>query len=262
MRLANPAHAIIQLEVIAILEPMVQWIQSSRNITVLSGAGISTASGLPDFRSRGGIYDNHLNMEAILSESYFYSKPKQFWVYFKEIFQFEQLEQYKPNLGHHFMRRLEEEIGKNVTVVTQNIDGLHQQAGSSQVLEVHGTLNYASCPRCRRQYDRKHLLQETIPRCAEDGFILKPEVVLFGGGVKHMEASFEAAYGADLFIAIGTSLLVSPVNGLPAYAARNHNSRKVLINREPTSMDSLFDLVIHADIVDTVEQLQSGLSIS
>ncbi|MCU6707951.1 NAD-dependent protein deacylase [Paenibacillus sp. J5C_2022] len=243
------------------LEPMVQWIQSSRNITVLSGAGISTASGLPDFRSRGGIYDNHLNVEAILSESYFYSKPKQFWVYFKEIFQFEQLEQYKPNPGHHFVRLLED-MGKSVTVVTQNIDGLHQQAGSSHVLEVHGTLNFACCPKCKRQYDRKHLMQEAIPRCTEDGFILKPEVVLFGGSVKHMEASFAAAYDADLFIAMGTSLQVSPVNGLPGYAARNRNSKMALINREPTSMDSLFDLVIHADIVDTVEQLQSRLSIS
>ncbi|MFD0589122.1 NAD-dependent protein deacylase [Paenibacillus sp. GCM10027627] len=228
-------------------------LQEAQSITVFTGAGISTASGIPDFRSRGGLYDLELPVERIVAESFFYQKPKLFWTHFKSIFHFQNIGNYKPNDGHIFLRELEQ-AGKQVTIVTQNVDGLHRRAGSGHVLEVHGTLQTAHCPKCRRTYEFEHLIKEEIPRCEQDDFILKPDVVLFEGSVKHLEEAFAAAAHADLFLALGTSLNVYPVKELPRYAKGGLG--KAIINREPTDMDGLFDAVIHDDIVDVFSRIR------
>lgn len=242
------------------VEQLAKAISEAKRIAVLTGAGISTASGIPDFRSKGGLYDNtELPVERILSESYYYSQPKQFWTYFKQIFHFNAMGGYKPNLGHLWLKELED-AAKEITVITQNVDGLHRRAGSSNVFEVHGTLTNAFCPKCRREYDYNDLLREEVPRCEADGFILKSDVVLFEGRVKHMEEAYEAACAADLFLVLGSSLTVYPLKELPNYVSRQRGIRTAIINRDATDMDSLFDYVIHDDIVAVFEQMKQLLS--
>lgn len=238
------------------LAQLAQAFDTAKRITVLTGAGISTASGIPDFRSRGGLYDGRLSVEAILSETYYHHQPKSFWTYFKEIFGFHALRQYEPNGGHLFLRELEPE-GKEVTIVTQNVDGLHRKAGSTRVLEAHGSLNSAYCPRCGAVYGLEHLLDEEVPRCETDNFILKPDVVLFEGRVRFIEEAFAASDEADLFLALGSSLKVYPVNELPRYARRSRNAVLAIVNREATEMDSLFDIVLHGDIAHTFDQIRA-----
>lgn len=238
-------------------EQLAKAFDKASHITVLTGAGISTASGIPDFRSRGGLYDGRLSVEAILSETYFHQKPKMFWTYFKEIFGFHALGQYEPNGGHLFLRELELE-GKEVTIVTQNVDGLHRKAGSSRVLEAHGTIHTAYCPKCGAAYGLEHLLSEEVPRCGKDGFILKPDVVLFEGRVKHIEEAVAASEDAELFLVLGSSLKVYPVKELPRYARRSEGATLAIVNLEPTDMDGLFDIVIHGDIVNTFNQLRAS----
>jgi len=235
------------------IEQMAEALKQAKRIAVLSGAGISTASGIPDFRSRGGVYDQELDVETIFSESYYHRHPKTFWTHFKTIFHFHAIRQYEPNLGHLFLRELEQ-AGKQVAIITQNVDGLHSKAGSSRILDVHGSIHTAHCPKCRTAYGLEHLISEEVPRCGKDGFILKPDVVLFEGMVKHLEEAFEEAAEADLFLAIGTSLKVYPVKELPRYS----KGRRILLNREATEMDGLFDIVVHGDIVETFQAIQSS----
>ncbi|RJE85164.1 NAD-dependent protein deacylase [Paenibacillus sp. 1011MAR3C5] len=234
-------------------EQLTEALYQAKSIAVLTGAGISTASGIPDFRSRGGLYDQKLDVETILSETYYHRHPKTFWTYFKTIFHFQAIQQYEPNLGHLFLHELEQ-AGKEVTIITQNVDGLHSKAGSSRILDVHGSIHTAYCPKCRTAYGLEHLISEDVPRCAKDGFILKPDVVLFEGMVKHLEEAFDAAAKADLFLAIGTSLKVYPVKELPRYS----KGRRALLNREATEMDGLFDIVVHGDIVETFRTVQAS----
>ncbi|CAM4179776.1 NAD-dependent protein deacylase [Paenibacillus alkaliterrae] len=238
-----------------VYEQLAQVLTKVKKITVLTGAGISTASGLPDFRSRGGLYDNDLNLESILSESYFNMNPKLFWKYFKDIFRFDAIGQYEPNPGHQFLKELEN-MGKEVTIITQNVDGLHRKAGSTNVLEVHGALDTAKCPKCRQNYGMEHLLKEEIPRCEKDGYILKTDVVLFEGRVKHMEEAYTSTCETDAFLALGTSLNVFPVKELPSYIRNASHIAKVIINKEPTMSDGMFDIVIHEDIVLVFNQVK------
>lgn len=236
-------------------EKLANILREKNKITVLTGAGISTASGIPDFRSQGGLYDSHLNVEAILSETYFRSEPERFWKYFKEIFLLSSVSDFKPNIGHYFLKHLED-LGKEVVIITQNVDDLHRQAGSSTVLEVHGTLSRASCPQCQRNYGLAYILKDEVPRCADDDAILKPDVVLFEGRVKHLEQAYAHVSEAEIFMALGTSLQVYPVKELPNLIRNDHHIFKVLINKEPTVMDDAFDLVIHEDITSVFEKVK------
>jgi len=238
------------------IQSLAETIHKADKIAVMTGAGISTASGIPDFRSKGGIYDNkELQVERILSESYYYAQPKSFWTYFKQIFHFNAMGGYEPNLGHIWLKELED-AGKQVTVITQNVDGLHRKAGSSAVLEVHGTLTSAFCPKCRREYDYPYLLREEVPRCEKDGFILKSDVVLFEGRVKHMEEAYAAACSSDLFLVLGSSLTVYPLKELPRYASGESGIATAIVNRDATDMDHLFQYVIHDDIVAVFEEMK------
>jgi NAD-dependent SIR2 family protein deacetylase len=233
---------------------LADMIKNSRRIVFLTGAGISTESGIPDFRSSGGIYANG-NVEQYISRLFYNKSLKEFWKHFKEIFQLKMLGNYEPNSGHLFIKDLEDR-GKEVTVLTQNIDGLHQKAGSKHVLELHGTLRTAHCPKCNRVFNLEYTLTEDVPRCEQDGFILDTDVVLFGDAIKHFEEAIDAVENCDLMIVMGSSLNVTPVNGFPEYAKRSWTAQLAIINMEQTIKDRYFDVVIHDKIGDAVKKLK------
>lgn len=249
---------------------LAKWIQESQNIVFLTGAGISTASGIPDFRSTGGFWNEGISRETYISRSFFNRNPKVFWEKYKEIFQVKLICQYEPNEGHLFIAELEQQ-GKNVTVLTQNVDGLHQKAGSTHVLEIHGTLQTAACPKCKTVYNLDYIMQDLVPRCNRQtskgvcNFILRPDMVLYGDAVKEFTKAEQLLKEADVFIVMGTSLQVAPVNTLPEYYCL-HKARgwdkecnMALINREPTEKDHVFPVICHDDIVSAVRSLRGCL---
>ncbi|WLR52761.1 NAD-dependent protein deacylase [Bacillus tianshenii] len=238
-----------------------EFIQQAEKICFLTGAGVSTESGIPDFRSQSGLWTKNVGFEEVVSRAYFEQYPEQFWKYFKDIFRTKLLGSYTPNSGHQFIAELEQQ-GKDVSVITQNIDGLHQKAGSSNVFEIHGTIQQAHCPACLTEYDLDYLNKTEIPRCETEACktILKPNVVLFGDMIHHFEEATEAALNCDLFIVLGSSLAVTPINQIPQYVALNSHATTVLINREQTLMDSFFDLHLYKGIGETVSLLKQQAS--
>ncbi|MCW6697007.1 NAD-dependent protein deacylase [Bacillus pumilus] len=231
------------------------------HIMVLSGAGMSTESGIPDFRSTGGLWtEDTARMEA-MSRSYFLSHPQQFWPKFKELFQMKMSGEYEPNSGHTFLASLEKQ-GKHVDIFTQNIDGLHKKAGSQHVYELHGSIQTATCPSCHATYELPYLLQEEVPVCLKVssdgrtcGRVLKTDVVLFGDRVKHFDQVEKSLQRADLLLVMGTSLEVAPARYIPEDAAQNPSIFKVMMNLSETEYDPLFDLVFHERIGDLVKAL-------
>ncbi|MGN7328241.1 NAD-dependent protein deacylase [Bacillus pumilus] len=231
------------------------------HIMVLSGAGMSTESGIPDFRSTGGLWTEDTSRMEAMSRSYFLSNPHQFWPKFKELFQMKMSGAYEPNSGHTFLANLEKQ-GKHVDIFTQNIDGLHKKAGSQHVYELHGSIQTATCPSCHATYDLPYLLQEEVPVCLKasaDGWtcgqVLKTDVVLFGDRVKHFDQVEKSLQKADLLLVMGTSLEVAPARYIPEDAAQNPSIFKVMMNLSETEYDPLFDLVFHERIGDLVKGL-------
>lgn len=241
------------------IDTLANWVRESQRIVFLTGAGISTDSGIPDFRSEDGLWTKDPELPRKLSRSYFHHRPKEFWKVFRQAFPIEELAKAKANEAHLFLAELEK-MGKDIVIITQNIDGLHQKAGSQNVLELHGTLFSATCPKCKTVYLLPR--EEEVPRCTRErpkgvcGSILKPDVVLFGDPVQHFPEAVERIQHADLFVAIGTSLEVSPANALPLYA----QGKKVLINRDETPMDHHFDLVIRGAIRDAISGIKGKLT--
>ncbi|MEH2998613.1 NAD-dependent protein deacylase [Bacillus pumilus] len=246
-----------QTKVAALSEKLTQ----ASHIMVLSGAGMSTESGIPDFRSTGGLWtEDTARMEA-MSRSYFLSHPQQFWPKFKELFQMKMSGEYEPNSGHTFLASLEKQ-GKHVDIFTQNIDGLHKKAGSQHVYELHGSIQTATCPSCQATYELPYLLQEEVPVCLKVssdgrtcGRVLKTDVVLFGDRVKHFDQVEKSLQRADLLLVMGTSLEVAPARYIPEDAAQNPSIFKVMMNLSETEYDPLFDLVFHERIGDLVKAL-------
>lgn len=230
-----------------------QLINSSKKIVFLTGAGMSTESGISDFRSDNGVYQKYKNAEEILSASYYRQKPLEFWKAYKDIFSIKLMQNYKPNPGHHYITELQNS-GKDVAVLTQNIDGLHTLSGTKTVYEMHGTLSTASCLECGTQYDLFHINKTDVPRC-KCGLILKPDVVLFGDQVQHYEEGLNKAYESDLFIVMGSSLEVYPVNHIPQYIGRTQIPM-VIINKGKTNLDFLFDICIDNKIGNVISELK------
>lgn len=221
-------------------------IQSANRIVVLTGAGISTDSLIKDFRSQNGLWSQNEKWQDDMSKSYFNRRPKKFWLKYKEIFDLENMSKKKANKTHEFLVELEN-MGKEVSILTQNVDGLHQQAGSKRVIELHGNLSHARCPKCKRLYAVDYLLSHDIPRCSKTngkgnvcGFILYPEAVLFGDKVNGLKESEQLIEEADLFLVMGTSLLVKPVNQLPKKAILN-GVKSIYINRESVPVSEVAD---------------------
>ncbi|WP_261174582.1 NAD-dependent protein deacylase [Chromobacterium amazonense] len=232
-----------------------QLIDDAGRIAVLTGAGMSTESGIPDFRSADGLWSRDMSLADVVSIDYFRRAPAAFWQAFREIFRIKLVGDYQPNDGHRFLAALEQ-AGKEVTILTQNIDGLHGRAGNRRVLEMHGTLLSASCPDCATPHPLDYVQQHEVPPCRRCGAVLKPDVVLYGEAVPLIDVAFQAALNADLLLVMGSSLEVSPVNLIPLEAARA-GIPCALINYTPTRFDSLFDLCIQAGIGETCRGLRA-----
>lgn len=226
-----------------------QWIEESQNIVFFGGAGVSTESNIPDFRSDNGLYKKQYKYpaEVMLSHSFYQANPQEFFeFYFNQMIYADA----KPNNAHLALAKLEE-MGKLKAVITQNIDGLHQKAGSKVVYELHGSVLRNYCTKCHHFYDLQEILQcrdkQGIPRCPKCGSIIKPDVVLYEEGLDNSTVyrAVDAISKADLLIIGGTSLAVYPAAGLIEYFRGKH---LVLINKDVTPMDQKADLVIHDSI--------------
>ena len=230
-------------------------IDSSDNIVFFGGAGVSTESGIPDFRSESGIFKSlekyGATPETLVSHSYYMDHTEEFFSYYKENLVFRDA---KPNPAHLKLAELEK-AGKLKAVITQNIDGLHQKAGSENVLELHGSIHRNYCQICHKEYSLDYILEsEAIPRC-ECGGIIKPDVVLYEEPLNNGILSFSIDYisNAETLIIGGTSLVVYPAAGLINYfKGRN----LVLINKSETQYDSLASLVINDAIGETLSQIK------
>ncbi len=225
-----------------------EMIEQSDNIVFFGGAGVSTESGIPDFRSETGIYNTiqryKHSPEEILSHSFFIAHPDIFYDFYKSTMLYPDA---KPNAAHLALAKLEA-LGKLKAVVTQNIDGLHQLAGSQRVYELHGTVHRNYCMRCHEAYDTEYILKaDGVPRCEKCGGIIKPDVVLYEEGLNEMTitASLNAIRKADVLIIGGTSLNVYPAAGFIQYYTGN---KLVLINKSETPYDRKADVLIHDSI--------------
>jgi len=225
-------------------------IQGSRNAVVLTGAGISTASGIPDFRSpNSGLWEQFDPFE-VASLTSFRHDPQVFYRWMRGLARLTLEAQ--PNPAHYGLAALQQ-MGYVQTIVTQNIDNLHQRAGSQHVLEVHGSLESMTCTRCyqhvlAQEYIQAYLEEEIMPRCSQCGAVLKPDLVLMGEQLPArvwLEA-VQACKTCDLMLVVGSSLEVLPVAGLPMRALEN-GARLILINYSPTYLDVRADVIFHDD---------------
>ena len=229
-------------------EQLKQWISESSRIVFFGGAGMSTESGIPDFRGVDGLYHQQYQYppETIISHSFYRQNPQEFYRFYKNRMLFPEAE---PNRAHLALAKLEAE-GKLKAVITQNIDGLHQAAGSKEVLELHGSVHRNYCTRCGKFYSQEDILNmdepDGIPRCSCGGTI-KPDVVLYEESLDQevLSRSVEYITRADMLIVGGTSLTVYPAAGLIDYYRGN---RMLLINKTVTPMDSRADLVISGQL--------------
>lgn len=236
-------------------EQLQQWISDSSNIVFFGGAGVSTESGVPDFRSVDGLYHQKYDEppETILSHTYWEYKPESFWRFYRD--KMLPLEA-KPNAAHLKLAELEQ-AGKLKAVVTQNIDGLHQKAGSEKVYELHGSVHRNYCTRCRTFYPPEFIRDSKgIPCCTKCGAPIKPDVVLYEEGLDQdiLYGAIRAIRNCDMLIVGGTSLVVYPAAGLINYY---NGGKLVLINRDPTPYDSQADLVIH----DSIGKVLGGITL-
>ena len=237
------------------MKTLQEIIDCSDRIVFFGGAGVSTESGIPDFRSENGVFNSMQKYgetpEKLVSHSYFINHTEEFYQYYKENLIFKDA---KPNKAHIALAKLEE-IGKLKAVITQNIDGLHQKAGSKNVLELHGNANRNYCQICNKKYDANYILEsDNIPRC-ECGGIIKPDVVLYEEPLNTGLLNFATSYieSADTLIVGGTSLVVYPAAGLITHFK---GENLVLINKSPTDYDSFADLVINEPIGETLGKLR------
>jgi len=233
-------------------------VDKSKNIVFFGGAGVSTESGIPDFRSVDGLYNSEWKYppETILSNTFFYQNTTEFYRFYRA----KMLPQGKePNAAHYKLAEMEQK-GKLLAVVTQNIDGLHQKAGSKNVYELHGSTLRNYCLNCQSFYDDKFILSsenlpDKLPYCPKCGGLVKPDVVLYEEGLNQdvIEGAVNAIKNADVLIIGGTSLTVYPAAGLINYFRGDH---LILINKSETPQDSMASLVIHDSIGKVLGQIK------
>ena len=234
-----------------------KWIEESNNIVFFGGAGVSTESGIPDFRGEKGIFkavnDYGVRPEVILSHSFFKVNKDVFFDYYKKNLVCLDA---KPNKAHIALAKLEEE-GKVKAVITQNIDNLHQKAGSKNVLELHGTLYKNYCIKCGQQYDMEYVMNgPMVTKCEKCGGVVRPDVVLYEESLDTdvLEKSVYYIQNADVLIVGGTSLAVYPAAGLINYYRGN---KLVLINKTETGYDSRADLIIRENIGEVLGKIRN-----
>lgn len=233
-----------------------KWISESRHTVFLGGAGVSTMSGIPDFRSAHGLYmekKQGISYEEMLSHQYFVHHTEEFYDFLRNVMLYPDA---KPNAAHYALEKLERE-GKLEVVVTQNIDGLHQLAGSKNVIELHGNENRYFCQSCGKKYDMNIVTGcSGIPRCSCGG-VVKPDVVLYGETLDQRDLlrAVEYAEHAELMIVAGTSLVVYPVAGLVNYLPSG--GKLAILNRDETPYDGRTDLIFREDLCQVLEQAAS-----
>jgi NAD-dependent deacetylase len=250
----NPARHSMQ----SALEDAAELFRRTRRVVVLTGAGISTPSGIPDFRSEGtGLWSRDEPLEAASLNS-FRRSPETFFAWFRPLA--DRIFDAQPNAAHRALAEFEQ-AGHAIIIATQNIDGLHHKAGSTKVIELHGTIRTLSCTQCFRQYESSPFLKPfieagTIPLCANCNGILKPDVILFGEQLPQA-AWFEAqreTRQADLMIVAGSSLEVLPVAGLPMQAV-DRGAHLIVINNTPTYINVRADVVIMGDVAAVIPDI-------
>lgn len=228
-------------------------IARAERVVFFGGAGVSTDSGIPDFRGTGGIYtkDDADDPGTILRTSYLLGNPEDFYRYYRKNMLYPHA---RPNPAHFALAALEQ-MGKLTAVITQNIDGLHQAAGSRTVFELHGSVHRNYCVRCGKHHDLHYILQsDGVPRCRACGALVRPDVVMFGESLDN-EAFFgaqEAVYDADVLIVGGTSLTVYPAASLVERFAGDH---LIIINKTPTPMDPNAEFVLREPISEVLYRL-------
>ena len=234
------------------IDTLRQWIAEGKRMVFFGGAGVSTESGIPDFRGVDGLYHQKFREppETIISHSYYVRKPETFFEFYRTRMLYPNAQ---PNIVHETLARWERE-GRLSAVVTQNIDGLHQKAGSKRVYELHGSVLRNYCVRCRKFHSAEFIKNaDGVPKCSCGG-IVKPDVVLYEEGLNQntLIGSIRAIENADLLIVAGTSLTVYPAAGLIDYY---RGSRLILINRDETPFDSRADLVLHETLGEVFSKL-------
>lgn len=224
-------------------------IKEAQNIVFFSGAGMSTDSGIPDFRSSTGLYKNNKHAEEILSHTFFMKNPKEFYEFYREKMMFENA---KPNYGHTFIANLQD--SKHVTVVTQNIDGLHQLAGSKNVYELHGSIHRNYCMKCHKFFSLEDILNKDLAPYCDCGGLIKPDVVLYEEALdgETLNGAINAISNAGLMVILGTSLNVYPAASLIRYF---RGKTLAIINKSATMGDEYCDIVIHDSISETFKKI-------
>lgn len=234
------------------IEEVAKVLAKARHAVVFTGAGVSAESGIPTFRGANGLWEKY-DAEEVASIQGFMRNPKAFWEFAEELIIKSEA---KPNPAHYAIAELER-LGIVKAVITQNIDMLHQKAGSKEVIELHGSLSKVKCLSCGREYDWEEIASEIskvskmagvskAPQCECGSYYLKPEIVFFGEALPAdaMKKAIEHASSCDVFMVVGSSLVVYPAAYLP-FIAKDAGAKLVIINAEPTHADSHFDYVLH-----------------
>ena len=239
-----------------LIQKLHRILHESKNLCVFTGAGISVPSGIPDFRSADGLYNRESGLsvppEQIISRSFFDAHPTEFYSYYKKNMLFLDA---KPNETHRYFAGLESPA-RSVGVVTQNIDGLHTAAGSTEVYELHGSVHRNFCMRCKKRYDARFVAQSVgVPHCSCGG-VVKPDVVLYEEPLDEhiVRGAVDAIRRADTLVVIGTSLVVYPAASFLHYFGGEH---LVLINRSRTALDGAAELAFYEDVTEVVRALQA-----
>ena len=237
------------------LDRLEAMLRESKRVVFFTGAGVSVPSGIPDFRSASGIYNEKTRRtyspEEMVSHSFLETHPEEFYAFYREKMLYPDA---KPNRAHLWIAGLEKQ-GYDVTVVTQNIDGLHEAAGSTKVLDIHGSVHRNYCIRCGKHYPMSFVYgSQGVPKCTCGGMV-RPDVVLYEEMLNDRvtDAAVRAIRGADMLVVIGTSLVVYPAASYLRFYAGN---RLVSVNLSPTSMDSYIDLCIYEDCAKVAEEME------
>ncbi len=238
------------------------WLRAAQRAVAFTGAGLSTESGIPDFRSPGGVW---ATSQPVYYEDFLASPESRYEYWRQKTLAHADFERSRPNAGHHILASWQQ-AGRLRGVVTQNIDGLHQAAGSAGVLELHGTARSVACLDCRGRWPADSFVSyfethDRVPDCPGCGGLLKHATISFGQvlDADTVQAAVQWSREADLFLAIGSSLVVEPAASLPRIA-KKHRARLVIINRDPTPLDRLADLVMPAEIGPTLIAIHEQLA--
>ncbi|MDQ0338879.1 NAD-dependent deacetylase [Caldalkalibacillus uzonensis] len=240
-----------------LIQTLVEWLQEAQHTVVLTGAGMSTESGLPDFRSNQGLWYGR-DPQEIASVHAIRHNREDFVDFYR--WRIKEVDKYQPHAGHHVLTRWQRQ-GFVQRIITQNVDGFHHQAASHDVIELHGSLRELYCMDCGHRTDAKRYLQDKGEVCPRCGGFLRPDIVLFGEmlDTQAIEAAFDEARQAELFIVLGSSLQVSPANMLPM-EAKDAGAKLAIVNLHDTLLDPQADLLIEGKVGDVLRQTDEWLN--